>query len=84
MTDPIDRLAYAKSKVDINTNFERFIAARLASGWSDVDVADYKESLSTLMGDSDSVALLLFPSGTYETADLARQDARDYWARQRN
>lgn len=84
MTDPLDRLACATSKANSLANFERFIGDRRADGWSDIDVADYEESVRTLMGDSDSLALLLFRFGTYKTADLARKDAREYWALRRN
>jgi hypothetical protein len=84
MTDPLDRLAYAKSKADSLANLERFIADRRADGWSDIDIADYEESICALMGDSDSIALRLFPLGTYKTADIARKDACEYWALRRN
>lgn len=76
----LDSLALAKSKADARGNFERFIAGRRASGWSDSDVAEYRESIRVLMGSDDTAALALFPVGTYQTAEQARQAAREYWA----
>lgn len=80
MTDPLDRLASAKSKADSRANFDRFIAGRRADGWIDSDVAEYRESIRVLMGDDEAAALALFPPGTYQTAEQARQGAREYWA----
>lgn len=77
----LENLAAAKAKADGRTNFERFIAARRADGWTDSDVAEYRESIRILMGDDDAAALALFPAGTYATAEQARQGAREeYWA----
>ena len=80
MTDPLDRLAIAKSKADARANFDRFITGRRAAGWSAADVAEYRESIRGLMGDDDAAALALFPAGTYQTAEQARQAAREYWS----
>ena len=79
MTDPLDRLASAKIKADARVNFERFIAGRRADGWSDSDVAEYRESTRILMGDDVAAALALFPPGTYQTAEQARRGAREHW-----
>ena len=80
MTDPLDRLASAKAKADASANFERFITARRADGWTDSDVAEYRESIRVLMGNDDAAALALFPPGAYATTEQALQDAREYWA----
>ena len=80
MTDPLDRLAIAKSKADARANFDRFIAGRRAAGWTAADVAEYRESIRVLMADDDAAALALFPAGTYRSAEQARQAARDFWA----
>jgi hypothetical protein len=80
MTNPLDRLANAKSEVDARNNFERFITGRRAAGWADSDVAEYRESVRILMGNDDAAALALFPPGTYQIAEQARQAAREYWA----
>lgn len=77
----IESLAAAKSKSDARANFERFITSRRADGWTDSDVAEYRESVRTLMGDDDAAALALFPHGIYQTAEQARQAVRDYWAK---
>ena len=79
MTDPLDRLASAKARADSRANFERFVASRRAAGWSERDVAEYRESIRILMGDDDAAALELFPPGTYQSADQARQAAREFW-----
>ena len=76
----IESLAAAKSKSDARANFERFITSRRADGWTDSDVAEYRESIRVLMADDDAAALALFPAGTYRSAEQARQAARDYWA----
>lgn len=76
----LENLQAAKSKADARANFERFIAGRRAAGWSDADVSDYRESIRILMGSDDASALALFPAGTYQSADQARQAAREYWA----
>ena len=73
-------LQAAKSRADAAANFEQFVASRRAAGWSDADVTDYRESIRILMGDDDRSALALFPPGSYQTAEQARQDARDHWA----
>lgn len=75
----LDHLQVAKAKADARANFERFIAGRRADGWSDTDVAEYRESIRILM-DDDAAALALFPPGAYATAEQARQSAREYWA----
>ena len=76
----LENLATAKAKADARANFERFVASRLAAGWADTDVAEYRESIRVLMGDDDAAALALFPAGTYRSAEQARRAARDYWA----
>lgn len=79
MMSALENLAAAKAKADAMANFDRFIAARRANGWTDSDVAEYRESIRILMSDDDAAALALFPSGTYQTAEQARQGAREYW-----
>ncbi len=76
----LENLAAAKAKADARGNFERFIAGRRAAGWSDHDVAEYRESVRILMGDDDAAALALFLPGTYQAAEQARQGARAYWS----
>lgn len=80
MMSALENLAAAKAKADARTNFEHFIAARRADGWTDSDVAEYRESIRVLMGDDEAAALALFPAGTYATAEQARHGAREYWA----
>lgn len=75
----LENLAAAKARADSRANFDSFIAGRRADGWSDSDVAEYRESIRVLMGDDDVAALALFPVGTYATAEQARQAAREYW-----
>ncbi|MCK6411477.1 MAG: hypothetical protein L6Q55_03530 [Azonexus sp.] len=75
----LESLAIAKAKADARGNFERFIAGRHAAGWSETDIAEYRESIRVLMGNDDSAALGLFPVGAYATAEQARQAAREYW-----
>lgn len=76
----LENLAAAKAKADARANFERFIAGRRADGWSESDVAEYRESIRVLMGADDAAALALFPSGSYRTAEQVRQVVREYWA----
>lgn len=76
----LENLSAAKARADSRANFERFIAGRRAAGWSDSDVAEYRESIRILMGDDDATALAVFPPGTYPMAEHARQAAREYWA----
>lgn len=78
----LENLAATKARADSQANFENYIACRRAAGWSEADIADYTESIRVLMGDDDAVALALFPAGTYQTAEQARQGARAYWAQQ--
>ncbi len=75
----LENLAMAKAKADARSNFERFIEGRRAAGWSVHDVAEYRESVRVLMGDDDAAALALFPPGIYQSADQARQAAREFW-----
>lgn len=75
-------LTAAKAKADARANFERFIDSRRATGWADYDVAEYRESIRILMGNDDAAALALFPAGTYQTVEQARQGAREFWAQQ--
>jgi len=76
----IENLAAAKARANSRANFETFIAGRRAAGWSEPDCAEYAESIRVLMGNDDAAVLALFPAGTYETAEQARQGAREYWA----
>ncbi len=76
----LENLAAATARADSRANFDRFISGRRAAGWSDSDVAEYRDSVRVLMGDDNAVALALFPAGTYKTAEQARQAAREYWA----
>lgn len=75
-----ESLAATKARADSRANFESFINGRRAAGWSEADIADYRESIRVLMGYDDAAALALFPVGTYQTAEQARQGARDFWA----
>lgn len=76
----LDNLAAAKAKADARGNLERFIAGRRAAGWSDSDIAEYRNSIRMLMDSDDATALALFPPGAYQTAEQARQAARGFWA----
>jgi hypothetical protein len=78
----LENLAATKARADSRANFENFIAARRVAGWTEADIAEYTEAIRVLMGDDDAAALDLFPVGTYQTAEQARQDARAYWAKQ--
>lgn len=78
----LENLAATKARADSRGNFESFIAGRRAAGWTEADIAEYTESIRVLMGDDDAAALALFPVGTYQTAEQARQDARAHWAQQ--
>lgn len=78
----LSNLAATKARADSRANFENFIAGRRAAGWSEEDIADYTKSIGVLMGSDDAAALALFPAGTYQSAEKARQGARDYWALQ--
>lgn len=80
MMSALENLAAAKAKADARANFDRFIAARRANGWTDSDVAEYRESIRILMGADDAATLALFPPGAYATAEQARHGAREYWA----
>lgn len=75
----LENLAAAKARADSRANFDNFIAGRRIAGWSEADCAEYAESIRVLMGNDDAAALALFPAGTYETAEQARQDAREFW-----
>jgi hypothetical protein len=76
----LENLAAAKARADSRTNFEAFVAGRRVAGWTEADVAEYRESIRVLMGSDDAAALALFPPGTYRTAEQARQAAMSYWA----
>jgi len=78
----LENLAAAKARADSSANFDNFITGRRVAGWTEKDIADYTESIRVLMGDDDAAALALFPAGTYQTAEQARQEARAYWAQQ--
>lgn len=75
----LESLAATKANADSRASFGNFIAGRRAAGWTETDIADYTESIRVLMGDDDSAALALFPAGTYQTAEQARQGAREFW-----
>lgn len=75
----LENLAATKARADSRANFENFIAGRRAGGWSESDITDYTESTRVLMGNDDAAALALFPAGTYQTAEQARQGAREFW-----
>lgn len=79
MMSALENLAAAKAKADARTNFDRFVACRRAAGWTEADVAVYRDSIRILMGDDDAAALALFPPGAYASAEQARQAAREYW-----
>lgn len=76
----LEQLAVTKARADSRANFENFIAGRRAAGWSEADIADYTKSIGVLMGADDAAALALFPAGTYQSAEQARQGAREFWA----
>lgn len=76
----LENLAATKARADSWANFENFIAGRRAAGWIEADIADYTESIRVLMGEDDAAALALFPVGTYQTAEQARQGGREFWA----
>lgn len=82
--NPLDRLMNAKAQAD-SANQDRFNYQktidffRNIQGFSEEEIADYAEKIRVLMGKDDSAALDLFPDGLYQTADQARQGARDYW-----
>lgn len=76
----LEYLAATKARADSRANFENFINGRPAAGWSTADIAEYNESVRVLMGNDDAAALALFPAGTYQNAEQARQGARDFWA----
>ncbi|TXH04701.1 MAG: hypothetical protein E6R09_02775 [Rhodocyclaceae bacterium] len=78
----LEQLAAAKARADSRSNFENFIAGRRAAGWTEGDIDDYTKSIGALMGSDDAAALALFPGGTYQTAEQARQGAREFWAQQ--
>ena len=76
----LENLAATKARVDSRANFENFIAGCRVVGWTEADIADYTESIRVLMGNDDTAALALFPAGTYQTAEQARDGARAFWA----
>lgn len=78
----LEDLAAIKARADSHANFESFITSHRAAGWTEADIAEYRESIRILMGDDDTSALALFPAGTYKTAEQARQDAPAFWAQQ--
>jgi hypothetical protein len=78
----LKNLAATKARADSRANFENFVAGRRAAGWSEADIADYTKSIGVLMGDDDAAALTLFRVGTYQSAEQARQGARQFWAQQ--
>lgn len=78
----LENLAATKARADSRANFENFISGRRAASWTEADIADYTESIRVLMGNDDAAALALFPGGTYQTAEQARQGAHEFWAQQ--
>ena len=78
----LENLAATKARADSRANFENFIAGRRTAGWIEADIADYTESIRVLMDEDDAAALALFPAGSYQSAEHARQGAREYWALQ--
>lgn len=75
----LDHLQTAKAKADARADFRQFMASRPSAGWTVDDIEAYRQSIEILMGDDDLAALSLFPPGTYQTAEIARDDARQYW-----
>lgn len=76
----LETLAAAKTKADARANYEQFVFAMRAAGWTDADVTEYREAIAVLMGADDAAALALYPPGCFSNAEQARQAARDYWA----
>lgn len=83
MSNPLDRLRGVKKQADtaddIRRAYQRFIQSRRDDGWSENDVAEYSDSIKTLMGLDDEAALALFPDGLYQSAEEARKSAVEYW-----
>lgn len=78
----LEQLAATKARADSSANLDRYIANRLSDGWSNADASEYRKSIAVLMGSDDAAALALFPVETYQTAEQARQGAREFWAQQ--
>ena len=84
MSNPLDRLRGVKEKADTTDEtrrlYQRFVTkAKETMGWTDADVAEYAESVKTIMTGSDEDVLSLFPDGLFNSADDARQSAITYW-----
>jgi len=83
MSNPLDRLRGVKQQADTADDsrraYQRFIQSRRDDGWSENDIAEYSNSIKTLMGPDDEAALALFPDGLYKTAEEARRWAVEYW-----
>ena len=77
----LEILAVTKAKADARANYEQFVSAMRADGWTDTDVTEYREAIAVLMGTDDAAALALYPPGCFSSAEQARQAARDYWAK---
>lgn len=85
-TNPLDRLMSAKAQADSanqdRLNYQKTIDFfRSVQEFSESEITDYSEKIRVLMGKDDSAALALFPDGLYQTAEQARQGARDYWSK---
>ena len=75
----LENLVAVKIRADSRANLDNFIAGRRVAGWSET-CAEYAEAISVLMGNDDAAALALFPTGAYQTAAQAREDAHRFWA----
>ena len=84
MSNPLDRLRGVKEKADTTDEtrrlYQRFVTkAKETMGWTDADVAEYAESVKTIMTGSDEAVLSMFPAGLFNSADDARQSAITFW-----
>lgn len=82
--NPLDRLRNVKEKADSTDsdrrNYARFISDMGEFGkWSEEDVSWYADQIKTLMSGDDSAAMALFPAGIYQSANEAREGARNFW-----
>jgi hypothetical protein len=83
MMNPLDRLKKVSEQADSGDEKRRAFAgyqqAMRNQGWSEADLAEYRESVKILMGKDDAATLALFPAGLYKSADEARADAVRFW-----
>lgn len=83
MANPLDRIRNLKKSADNDDDsrkaFSSFVSRMRNRGWTDADVAEYTAQVRILMGKDDAATLDLFPSGLYQTAQAARDDAVKYW-----